>query len=200
MEIIRLAYVTKPKQRLLWAGSGIGRMARFAAWMFEASELHMVDYAVPPERFNIFCWEKFHKLDVTTDKFVNTLTGDVDMVVCVLSVHEFSDATAGVTNLLRVLPKTGEETAWFVDMTGYRWQELQQPGAVDSIPEEHRDHVIKDLENVKRLGLDDQERVFALYETAGKATNHNIISKRVLTGEGRILAHDLYEVLFGNPG
>jgi SAM-dependent methyltransferase len=186
----------KPGMRMLFVGSGTGQFARYAAWCFQASELHLVDYAVAPNIWDPLCVETFSLVDVTTDEFVQAFSGKVDVILSFMTVHELEDPLRGITNMLRVLPKRDGCFAWVLDLSAYRWMAIREEG-VAGIPEEYREHVRADLENVTRQGLDDQQYVYSLYECAMHETGHTIWKKGIL-GSEHSTSQDIYEVMVGN--
>ncbi len=119
-EIQNLGYGVKPGLRLCVIGAGEGNIARFAAWCFESSELHLVDNQKAPDDFDPVCSETFHQLDVLTSEFVEQLRGKVDVILCFMVTHELGNPGLGITNILRVLPKQPGCFAWFLDLSAYQ--------------------------------------------------------------------------------
>ena len=195
MEIQKFAYSVNAGKRLLVVGSGMGQMARLAAWCFEAGELHLVDFKVEPDEFEAFCPETFYKLDVLSDTFIEQIIGKVDVILCFMTVHELADPQKGICNILKVLPVQQGCFAWFMDISAYRWQQQKAEG-LSAVPEEWAEHVRADLANVERYGLDDQDVVYSLYEAAVAEAGHASWGKQILRGDDGS-SQDIYEVTVG---
>ncbi len=175
-------------------GSGQGNFARLAAWWFESSELIMVDHEVPPDPFDEVCPEIFVKVDVTSEEFVDQLTGKADIILCFMVTHELSDPSKGVINILRVLPKEDGSIAWFLDLAAHRWRNMATESLAE-LSEFFRNHALSDLENVRRFGLNDEPTVKLLYQQAAEQTGHSGWGYGMVGGYNR--PSDIYEVTVG---
>lgn len=142
---------------VLDAGCGEGLLALKIAETFRAKKLILTD------RVNIIdvdipVYAEFHQIDICSAGFLERFRNQMHVVVSTMVFHEFANPLHGLANLFGILPEGG--LALLIDHSEAGWRHQEGVAEAEGTIEHYR----RDIENVKRIGIDTDAGIKGFWE------------------------------------